>query len=615
MSSAVEVTNTPINHSVIFIKETEAAFTNDFWRVVIHFKIKPYEEVIEVLKTDLVQIMAQTHQTTLQEEARNIQTAVDSLEVKLRNLRSYLPLPDRRRGLMNIGGAVLKLLLGTAMDSDVKNLHSTMEEMGRRQGDIIHAVNQQLTFLKQLDSTVTWDHDAIANWSYILKDFAQKTQEKFQKTVSRLEWNEKQSEVTTAVRQLEFTLMQLELQVDELLGALQVLLLGKIPVNLITFAHLYDVLKNVTLRLPEGYELVFGAQPGSTPWYVKYVKAAMLADLHSFYVIMYFPLTSFDRTYQLYKAVTFPTYLMNGTYVSYVLDAEYVATNMHRQAWFTLSERELKLCDGDNMKVCPANKAINYAGTDSCVLALFLQHDNAKQVCRRSISSQPPSPRLERRDSSVVYHFPEPRNVNLRCRDGENWVTTNIALEGAGILSNVNQCHISAGNLQLYAEIRGETDFEGTTPRVVFPPQLALTTDSELQQLKDLFQTQNVEELVTAISNHKLDMKVDTLTKIYPRAAPVTNQMQWTIPVLIATSATLVLVILYYCTHTYVQGLLGCNCCGRQPESRARLSADPAEATVPAYPQSQEGSEAQHRESSRQREFSTYAVHQAAPHA
>jgi len=36
----------------------------------------------------------------------------------------------------------------------------------------VNAKNQQLTPFKQTDSTVKIDHDAIAYWSHILKDFA-----------------------------------------------------------------------------------------------------------------------------------------------------------------------------------------------------------------------------------------------------------------------------------------------------------------------------------------------------------------------------------------------------------------------------------------------------------
>jgi len=157
---------------------------------------------------------------------------------------------------------------------------------------------------------------------------------------------------------------------------------------------------------------------------VKHVKAAMLADSHSFYVIMYFPLTSIDTKYELYESVAFHSRIQNGNYVSYALDAEYVVTNLHRQAWFTLSEREIKFCEGDEIKVCPANKAVNYAVTESCILALFLQHDNAKQICRRSISAQMPPTLMERRGSSMLYYFPELHNVIIRCHVSETGLLT-----------------------------------------------------------------------------------------------------------------------------------------------------------------------------------------------
>jgi hypothetical protein len=78
----------------------------------------------------------------------------------------------------------------------------------------VHALTQQVTYFRQLDGTVKFNHQASAKWSAILKDFAIKTQGKFQKVVSKLEWALKQQEATSAVRELEFALTQLELNVD-----------------------------------------------------------------------------------------------------------------------------------------------------------------------------------------------------------------------------------------------------------------------------------------------------------------------------------------------------------------------------------------------------------------
>jgi len=99
-------------------------------------------------------------------------------------------------------------MFGTATVTDLADLHSTGDSLSQKQGEVIHALNHQLTYIKQMDGTVKTDHEAIANWSFVLKYFALKSLEKFQKTVSRLEWTVKLQEATTAVRHLEITLTQ-----------------------------------------------------------------------------------------------------------------------------------------------------------------------------------------------------------------------------------------------------------------------------------------------------------------------------------------------------------------------------------------------------------------------
>jgi hypothetical protein len=59
--------------------------------------------------------------------------------------------------------------------------------------------------------------------------------------------------MATALRELEFALMQLEISIDDLIEAMQSVVLGKIPVNLLTPRVLQHIIKNVSLSLPEGY--------------------------------------------------------------------------------------------------------------------------------------------------------------------------------------------------------------------------------------------------------------------------------------------------------------------------------------------------------------------------
>jgi hypothetical protein len=52
---------------------------------------------------------------------------------------------------------------------------------------------------------------------------------------------------------------------------------------------LREMLKNVTLILPEGYELIAGLRPNSMYLYYEIIQATMLADVHSFKLILCFP--------------------------------------------------------------------------------------------------------------------------------------------------------------------------------------------------------------------------------------------------------------------------------------------------------------------------------------
>jgi hypothetical protein len=52
---------------------------------------------------------------------------------------------------------------------DVEKLHRTVDEMYRTEGDIIHSVNHQMTYLKSLDSAVKFNTEAVETLSNKVK--------------------------------------------------------------------------------------------------------------------------------------------------------------------------------------------------------------------------------------------------------------------------------------------------------------------------------------------------------------------------------------------------------------------------------------------------------------
>ena len=72
-------------------------------------------------------------------------------------------------------------------------------------------------------------------------------------------------------------------------------------------------------------------------------------------------------------------------------------------------------------------------------------------------------------------------------------------------MQGVQSCHVTLGDLQLYAEIRGSSQFEAPTALMIVTPQLPVTSDIELRALKNFLNTDVIDELLSKVTAHKLE--------------------------------------------------------------------------------------------------------------
>jgi hypothetical protein len=91
-----DVINTPLNHSVVFVKQQDVMLTNDYCRLIVHYDLAEFEEAITTLHEDLTRVKGSAKQTTSIRELRQVDLALSSFEEKLDNLKRYLPRADRR---------------------------------------------------------------------------------------------------------------------------------------------------------------------------------------------------------------------------------------------------------------------------------------------------------------------------------------------------------------------------------------------------------------------------------------------------------------------------------------------------------------------------------------
>jgi len=153
-------------------------------------------------------------------ELKQIELLLYTLDSRLKEFHQVLPRLDARRGLINIGGKILKTLFGTAIDSDVHLLHDVVNDLHQINADIVHSLANQLTYVKDLSTTSKVNAEAIANLLPILRDQVIHSHDEFQSMVKEiLVFNVtlfKQSTLFMQIRQLEFGLLQLTQQIDKL---------------------------------------------------------------------------------------------------------------------------------------------------------------------------------------------------------------------------------------------------------------------------------------------------------------------------------------------------------------------------------------------------------------
>ena len=151
---AAETVVQPVNQSVIILKERDVILCAGSWQIAIDVTLMPFEDALTIIKGDLLEIREHKQEFTSISELSQIETLLATLESKLLAFKQILPKLDLRRGLLNIGGSLLKALFGTAVILDVTSLRDTLDELQSDQKEIVHYITNQFTYIKKLDCVI-----------------------------------------------------------------------------------------------------------------------------------------------------------------------------------------------------------------------------------------------------------------------------------------------------------------------------------------------------------------------------------------------------------------------------------------------------------------------------
>jgi hypothetical protein len=201
-------------------------------------------------------------------------------------------------------------------------------------------------------------------------------------------------------------------QIDGLLAAIQYVFLGKMPLSFMGPEILMGILRNVSLNLPDGYEMATGTKMENIHAYHDLVKTEVIADLHSLKMVMKIPLKTADRQFTLYKLVATPSRISGNKFFQYQPDFSYLAVAYNRRDYLLLDTAHVQLCTSGSTTICPSVTALYDVQTVSCEASLFFQYEDGRRVCTRRLLLDYDLPTL-RHGGVWIYHFPDSHQVSI----------------------------------------------------------------------------------------------------------------------------------------------------------------------------------------------------------
>jgi hypothetical protein len=270
---------------------------------------------------------------------------------------------------------MLRTLFGTATLTDLHSLHENLDELKFKDSDIAHSLSSQISYIKNLDSTVKINIAGIATLSNIVADIVIQSNEHYQLRNRDPMWLNLtpfgQSKIFTAVRELEFKLLHSIQRVDELFAAIQHAIQGKLSVNLTNPTNLHNILQNVSLHLPEGYELIVGTRAENIHLYYNLITVTVLGNVCSMKIIIHVLLKTVDTHFTCYKLFVFPTPISGNKFVKYSIEFPYFGLSDNQHDFILLTEADLSHCKINGITVCPADVAVYNSQTLNCECSLF----------------------------------------------------------------------------------------------------------------------------------------------------------------------------------------------------------------------------------------------------
>jgi len=239
-----------------------------------------------------------------------------------------------------------------------------------------------------------------------------------------------------------------------------------------------------------------------------------------------------------------------------------------------LTEADLQRCTTSSITICPAEVPLYHAQLLMCEGSLFFQSAQSYQLCRKNVLRHYRTPALLHHGSKWAYHFPNPRQVNIRCPQDHGWSSRTVSLVGSGLIHNASACHIATQELRTLPVLSKTAELPLDTPQLFLPDRVPAVEGHELAKIEAAMapKTSGLNFVKERLATPRQSFDVDTLLHVHQQSVHTAQESHWLQLITIVACSVTVILLLFFLLRAYLQ-LLWSRCW--------RVKTDPSPIVAP----------------------------------
>lgn len=463
-TGSYNITTLNHNQSFYFDPISKISLVKDSWVLVVFYNMSPYWEGIQAFDK-VTTFLNKTCKTTGSEQCNIIlpQLIHESKELKYYNellMTQHVSGHSRqRRGLINGVGYLANSLFGVLDEQfaekysrDINLIRQNEKHLAGLWKNQTSIVESEYNLLKRTEEIMAKQHKIINKHLNTLDNISNKIQKQIN-NISVLQ------ELTMTALTASNLLHNLKRTQDVLLDILTNIHHGQFNIHLLTPEQLQKELSIISGHLSDDKTLPIELHDIRKLYSLLTIKTRITEEYFLFQIT--FPLISRDR-YKLYKILPIP-HQYNNTMVEFIPSSEYIATDLKRDSYLTITAEELTQCKQEDDKfICDWKKPIYHLESENNFCDI--NRDTNKCKVQRSRCENNWIPLTN--PSLFLYHICNICTVKLIC--GEQ--ITIVQLSKAGVIYLEPGCLLKGQDFTLTIHSNRKNKLDTSTD--IFIPEM-----------------------------------------------------------------------------------------------------------------------------------------------